>query len=192
MTFREEIKRKDRRMLSQLDCIFSLLDPIKHFLVDISHRYEILVLCPTNKLQNGGKTVFISQDRQTNSGLLVMRLGLAAVLLIHSLPKLFAGSSSWQSVGTTLGFINVGVPVAILGFVMLLLEALGAISLVFGYFFRIACIILFIIFGLYFFNYFRIGYQTLMLWSAGLAAVFFGLVYVGPGRYTIAVKLEKK
>jgi hypothetical protein len=31
-----------------------------------------------------------------------------------------------------------------------------------------------------------------MLWSAGLAAVFFGLIYVGPGRYTIAVKLEKK
>jgi putative oxidoreductase len=192
MTFREKIKRKDKRMFSQLDCIFSLLDPIKHFLVDISHRYEILVLCPTNKLQNGGETVFISQDRQTNSGLLVMRLGLAAVLLIHSLPKLFAGSHSWQSVGTTLGFINVGVPVAILGFVMLLLEALGAISLVFGYFFRISCIILFIIFGLYFFNYFRIGYQTLMLWSAGLAAVFFSLVYVGPGRYTIAVKLEKK
>jgi putative oxidoreductase len=192
MTFREKIKRKDKRMFFQLDCIFSLLDPIKHFLVDISHRYEILVLCPTNKLQNGGETVFISQDRQTDSGLLVMRLGLAAVLLIHSLPKLFAGSHSWQSVGTTLGFINVGVPVAILGFVMLLLEALGAISLVFGYFFRISCIILFIIFGLYFFNYFRIGYQTLMLWSAGLATVFFGLVYVGPGRYTIAVKLEKK
>jgi len=79
--------------------------------------------------------VFISQDRQTNSGLLVMRLGLAAVLLVHSLPKLFAGSPSWQSVGTTLDFINVGVPVAVLGFVMLLLEALGAVSLVFGYFF---------------------------------------------------------
>ena len=136
--------------------------------------------------------MFISQDRQTNSGLLIMRLGLAAILLVHSLPKLFAGTPSWQSVGTTLGFINVGVPVTILGFVMLLLEALGAVSLMFGYFFRIACIILFIIFGLYFFNYFRIGYQTLMLWSAGLAAVFFGLIYVGPGRYTIALKLEKK
>ena len=136
--------------------------------------------------------MFISQDRQTNSGLLIMRLGLAAVLLIHSLPKLFAGSPGWQSVGTTLGFINIGVPATILGFVMLLLEALGAVSLMFGYFFRIACIVLFIIFGLYFFNYFRIGYQTLMLWSAGLAAVFFGLIYVGPGRYTIAVKLEKK
>ena len=121
-----------------------------------------------------------------------MRLGLAAVLLVHCLPKLFAGSPRWQSVGTTLGFINVGLPVAVLGLSMLLLEALGAVSLLFGYFFRIACIILFIIFGLYFYNYFSIGYQTLMLWSAGLAAVFFGLIYVGPGRYAIAVKLEKK
>jgi hypothetical protein len=51
---------------------------------------------------------------------------------------------------------------------------------------------LFIIFGLYCFNYFSIGYRTLMLWSAGLAAVFFGLIYAGPGRYSIAVKLEKK
>jgi len=136
--------------------------------------------------------VFNAQDRQSNFGLLIMRLGLAAVLLIHSLPKLFAGSHSWQRVGTTLGFIDVGVPAAILGFSMLLLEALGAVSLMFRYFFRIACIVLFIIFCLYFFNYFRIGYQTLMLWSAGLAAVFFGLIYVGAGRYAIAVKLEKK
>ena len=136
--------------------------------------------------------MFTSQDRQTNFGLLIMRLGLAAVLLIHCLPKLFAGSQIWQSVGTTLAFINVGLPAAILGFIMLLLEALGGVSLMFGYFFRIACIILFVIFGLYFFNYFSIGYQTLMLWSAGLAAVFFGLIYVGPGSYSIAVKLEKK
>ncbi len=136
--------------------------------------------------------MFSSQDRQSNSGLLIMRLGLAAVLLIHSLPKLFAGFHSWQSVGKTLGFINVGLPTEVLGFSLLLLEALGAVSLMFGYFFRIACIILFIIFGLYCFNYFSIGYRTLMLWSAGLAAVFFGLIYVGPGRYTIAVKLEKK
>jgi len=121
-----------------------------------------------------------------------MRLGLSAVLLIHCLPKLFAGTHSWQTIGTTLAFINVGLPAGLLGLIMLLLEALGAVSFLFGYLFRIACIILFIIFGLYFLNYFSIGYQTLMLWSAGLAAVFFGLIYVGPGRYALAVKLEKK
>ena len=136
--------------------------------------------------------MFSSQERQSNFGLLIMRLGLAAALLFHALPVLFAGSHKWQSVGTTLAFINLGVPETILGFSMLLLEALGAVSLMFGYFFRIACIVLLIIFGLYFFNYFRIDYQTLMLWSAGLATVFLGLIFVGPGRYAIAVKLEKK
>jgi putative oxidoreductase len=136
--------------------------------------------------------MFNTQDRRANFGLLFMRLGLTAVLLIHSLPKLIDGSLAWKSVGTTLSFINIGLPPVFFGFVMLLAETLGAISFVFGYFFRTASTVLFVLFGLYFINYFRIGYQTLMLWSLGLAAVFFGLIYVGPGRYTIAVKLEKK
>ncbi len=97
-----------------------------------------------------------------------------------------------KSVAASLSFTNIGLPPMIFGFAILLLEALGAVSFVFGYFFRATCTILFILFGLYFFNYFKIGYNTLMLWSLGLAAVFFGLIYVGPGRYSIAVKLEKK
>jgi putative oxidoreductase len=121
-----------------------------------------------------------------------MRLGLAAVLLIHSLPKLLAGSPAWQGLGTMLGFINVGVSASILGITILLIEALGAVNLLTGFFFRIACFVLFILFGLYFYNYFSIGYQTLMLWSSGIAAVFLGLFFIGPGRYAIAVRLEQK
>jgi putative oxidoreductase len=121
-----------------------------------------------------------------------MRLGLAAVLLIHSLPKLLAGSPAWQGLGTMLGFINVGVSASILGITILLIEALGAVILLTGFFFRIACFVLFILFGLYFYNYFSIGYQTLMLWSSGIAAVFLGLFFIGPGRYAIAVRLEQK
>ena len=136
--------------------------------------------------------MFDSQNRKMNFGLLIMRLGLTAVLFLHALPKLFAGAHSWKSVGTSLSFINIGLPPMVFGFAILFLEALGAVSFVFGYLFRAACTILFILFGLYFFNYFQIGYNTLMLWSLGLAAVFLGLIYVGPGRYSIAVKLEKK
>ena len=136
--------------------------------------------------------MFGSQDRRTNFGLLIMRLGLAAVLLVHSLPKLFAGSHAWQGLGTMLGFINIGVSASMLGITILLLEALGAVSLLSGFFFRIACIVMFILFGLYFYNYFSIGYQTLMLWSSGIAAVFLGLFFVGPGRYAFAVRLEQK
>ncbi len=136
--------------------------------------------------------MFGSQEQKNNVGLLIMRLGLAAVLLIHSLPKLIGGAHVWQSVGTTLNFINMGVPQTLLGFIFLLLAALGAVSLLFGYFFRIACIVLFMLFGLYFFNYFSIGYKTLMLWSIGIATVFLGLFFVGPGRYALTLKLEKK
>ena len=136
--------------------------------------------------------MFGSQERKTNFGLLIMRLGLAAALLSHSLPKLIGGSHSWQGVGTMLAFINVGVPPTVLGLAILLIEALGAVSLLFGYFFRIACVVLCILFGLYFFNYFSIGYKTLMLWSIGIAAVFLGLFFIGPGRYAFAFRLEKK
>ena len=136
--------------------------------------------------------MFGSQEQKNNFGLLIMRLGLASALLVHSVPALIGGDTAWQSVGRTINFINIGVPQTLLGFIFLLLAALGGVSMLFGYFFRIACIVLSVLFGLYFFNYFSIGYKTLMLWSAGLAAVFLGLIFVGPGRYAIAVKLEKK
>jgi len=135
--------------------------------------------------------MFGTQDRKSDLGLLIMRLGLAAVLLIHSLPKLIRGAQAWEGVGKTINFIDLGAPASFIGLIFLLLVTLGAISLLVGYFFRIASLVLFLIFGLYFFNYFSVGYQTLMLWSAGLAAVFLGLIFVGPGRYAIAVKLEK-
>ncbi len=136
--------------------------------------------------------MFGSQERKINAGLLIMRLGLAAALLVHSLPKLIGSASAWKGMGTMLSFINVGLPPTLLGLTILLVEASGAVSLIFGYFFRIACIVLFILFGLYFFNYFSINYKTLMLWSIGIASVFLGLIFVGPGRYALAVRLEKK
>jgi uncharacterized membrane protein YphA (DoxX/SURF4 family) len=136
--------------------------------------------------------MFGSQERKTNFGLLIMRLGLAVALLVHSLPKLIGGGHAWQGVGAMLAFINAGLPPTLLGIAILLIEALGAVSLLFGYFFRITCSVLCILFGLYFFNYFSIGYQTLMLWSIGIAVVFMGLFFIGPGRYAFTVKLEKK
>jgi hypothetical protein len=36
--------------------------------------------------------MFDSQDRKHHFGLLIMRLGIAAVLLLHALPKLFDGT----------------------------------------------------------------------------------------------------
>ena len=138
--------------------------------------------------------IFTSQERKMNFGLLFMRLGLAAVLLIHALPKLFDGTAAWNKFWMSLEFESIGLPGTIMGFAILLIESIGALSLLCGYFFRVACALLSFLYGLYFFGYFyyKSGYVTLTLWSLGLAVVFFGLIYVGPGRYAVSVKLEKK
>jgi len=136
--------------------------------------------------------LFNSQERKIGFGLLVMRFGLATVLLIRSAPKLFSGSVQWKSVGTTLNYLQIGMSLEVLGFTVLLLEGLGALSLLSGYLFRTCCIVLTVLFGFCCFNYFNIGYKTLMLFSLGLTTVFIGLVNTGPGKYAVAVKLEKK
>ena len=135
---------------------------------------------------------FDSQERRINFGLLVMRLGLAAVLLIHSLPVLMGGAAYWKNVGTSLNFINIGISPEVLGFVIMLFESLCGVSLLSGFLFRTSCVILTVLYGLYFFNYLNIGYRTLTLYSLGLALVFIGLMNTGPGRYAVAVKLERK
>ena len=138
--------------------------------------------------------IFTSQERKMNFGMLFMRLGLAAVLLIHALPKLFDGTAAWKKFWMSLEFESIGLPGAMMGFAILLIETIGALSLLCGYFFRVACTLLSFLYGLYFFGYlyYKSGYVTLTLWSLGLAVVFFGLIYVGPGRYAVSVKLEKK
>ena len=138
--------------------------------------------------------IFTSQERKMNFGLLFMRLGLAAVLLIHALPKLFGGTAAWKKLWMSLEFESIGLPGAIVGLAVLLIESVTALCLLSGYFFRVACALLSFLYGLYFFGYFyyKSGYVTLTLWSLGLALVYFGLIYIGPGRYAVSVKLEKK
>ncbi len=136
--------------------------------------------------------LFSSQERRISFGLLVIRVGLAVILLIHSVPRLLGGAVQWKSVGTTLNCLNLGISLEILGFAVSLLESLAAISLLSGYLFRTSCTVMTVIFGFYFFNYLDIGYRTLTLFSLGFASVFIGLINTGPGRYAVAVKLETK
>ena len=135
---------------------------------------------------------FNAQDRKKDLGLLIMRLGLAAVLLWHSVPKLIGGAPAWKSVGTTMDFINLGLPASFMGLLSLTLETLCSIGLIFGFLFRFSSGVLFILMLLYSFNYFNVAYKTLMMWSLALTSVFLGLVSSGPGRYSLAARLEKR
>lgn len=133
-----------------------------------------------------------AQDRRKDAGLLIMRLGIAGALLWLAVPKLIGGVAAWQSVGTPLAFVNLGLPDGFMGLLVLSLETLCALSFVFGPLFRLAGGLLFLLFLLFGFNYFNIAYKSMMLWSLALTAVFLGLVLTGPGRYVVAGRPKKR
>ena len=131
-------------------------------------------------------------DRQINTGLLIIRCGLAATLLFYALPRLLDGSAAWSAVGKDMRFLHADVSCAIVGMIVLLIKVLAGAGLVTGFLFRLSSIGLACIYGLYFFNFINAGYKTLPLYAAGLACVCLGLFMIGPGRYAVAVKFEKK
>ncbi len=131
-------------------------------------------------------------ERHLNSGLLIMRLGMAATLLFYALPRLLGGSRLWITVGKDLRFLHADFPAQIAGLVLLLIEVLASVGLITGGLFRISTALLAMVYSLYFFNFINIGYRTLPLYAAALACVCVGLLLVGPGRFAVAVKIEKK
>ena len=133
-----------------------------------------------------------ASERQLNVGLLLMRLGIAATLLVNALPKLLGGTNQWVNVGKDLRFLQADFPFQIAGVILLLFQVLGSIGMITGGLFRLSAVLLTTVYCLYFFNFFTIGYKTLPLYAAALACVCIGLMITGPGRFAVAVKIEKK
>ena len=137
--------------------------------------------------------MFNSQERKISLGLLVMRIGLAAMLLSYTVPKLIAGSEQWSKYGALFNHIALGIPLEMLGLAALILQAIGGLSLLTGYLFRISSIVLTVLYGFLCLNYLnQPGYHTLTLFSLGYAFIFISLVNTGPGRYAVSLKVEKK
>lgn len=131
-------------------------------------------------------------EHRLNVGLLIMRLGIAASLLIYSLPKLFGGTQAWIHVGKALRFLQADLSAQVVGCVLLIIEALASVGLITGGLFRISAVLLASVYGLYFLNFITRGYQTLPLYAAALACICIGFLFTGPGRFAVAVKIEQK
>ena len=133
-----------------------------------------------------------ASERQLNVGLLLMRLGIAVTLLVNALPKLLGGTNHWVQAGRDLRFLQADFPFQIAGAILLLFQVLGSLGMITGGLFRLSAVLLTTVYSLYFFNFFTIGYKTLPLYAAALACVCIGLIFTGPGRFAVAVKIEKK
>ncbi len=132
------------------------------------------------------KLTFLNQYRDL--GLLTLRIGLGLIFIIfYGWPKLIGGPDRWKQVGAAMS--NLGMdffPVA-WGFAAAFTETAGAALLIIGFYFRPACLLL----------TFTMLVATLTKlsgangsWSEAahpfsLALVFFALLFVGAGRYSV-------
>ena len=134
----------------------------------------------------------LAGERQSNLGLLLMRLGIAVTLLVYALPKLMGGTAMWIQVGKDMRFLQADFPTQIVGLILLVIQVLGSVGLITGGLFRISTVLLTVVYSLHFLDFISVGYKTLPLYSAALACVCIGLMITGPGRFAVAVKIEKK
>jgi putative oxidoreductase len=133
-----------------------------------------------------------ASERQLNLGLLLMRLGLAATLLTIALPRLLGGSRMWIEVARDVRFLQPDFPSQVVGLILVAIQVLGSLGLITGGLFRISTALIALVYGLHCFDFMSSGYKTLPLYAAALACVCIGLMITGPGRYSVAVKIEPK
>ncbi len=126
-------------------------------------------------------------DRYRNGGLLLLRIGLGLTFIfIHGWPKLMGGPERWAAVGGAMDVFGLGFAPAVWGFMAAFTEVFGGLLLMLGFFFRPACLLLFIVMVV-------ATVKTLGAdsgWPAAshalkMAIVFLSLIFIGPGKKSL-------
>jgi putative oxidoreductase len=124
-----------------------------------------------------------------NTGQLIVRVGLGAMMMVHGLPKIMGGPDGWAAIGGSMKVIGVDFIPAFWGFMAAIAEGLGGFLLILGLFFRPVNMLL----------TFTMVIAALVHFNKGegingashaieLGIVFFSLIFIGPGKYSVDKK----
>lgn len=124
-----------------------------------------------------------------NTGLFIIRVGLGVMFVLHGYPKLLGGPDKWVQLGSATKYIGIHFAPAFWGFMAACTETFGGFLLVLGLAFRPVCILLVI--NLVVAALMHLGTGGGLEQAAHAiedAIVFAGLLFVGPGRYSVDKK----
>lgn len=123
-----------------------------------------------------------------NFGLLIIRVGLGIMFIYHGLPKLEGGQSLWEKLGSSMGVLSIHFAPLFWGLACAIVETVGGLFLILGFWFRPVCVLL--IFNLLVAA--LVSYKAGGLGDASHAIedgiTFIGLLFLGPGKYSIDKK----
>jgi putative oxidoreductase len=124
--------------------------------------------------------------RYSNTGLLVMRIGLGAMMVVHGYPKIMGGPEKWIKIGEAMSNLGVHSYYTFWGFMAAATESIGGLLVVLGLFFRPASLLMFFTMFVAVMHHVKAGDS---LGDAShaieLGFVFLGLLFVGPGKYSV-------
>lgn len=129
-----------------------------------------------------------SLGKYRNTGLLILRAGLGAMMAYHGLPKLMGGPEKWTGIGGSMNTVGIDFIPIFWGFMAAITEAVGGLFLILGIFFRPVNMLL--VFTMIIAVLVHLGKDGLQGASHAieLGIVFFSLIFIGPGKYSVDKK----
>ena len=127
-----------------------------------------------------------------DAGLLIIRFGVGLMFMTHGGPKLTGGPGLWREIGRSMHVLGVDFLPTFWGFMAAFAEFGGGLMLLLGLLFRPACLLL----------AFTMGVATMKHLTGGdgfstashaieAGILFLGLLFVGPGNYSLDHTLFK-
>ena len=136
--------------------------------------------------------IWSSLEKHRDAGLLILRIGFGlGFLFFHGWSKLIAGPERWKGVGSAIQNVGIDFGHTFFGFMAAFSESVGGLMIAFGFLFRVACVLLFITMSVASLNHIVTG-QGSPSHSLKNASVFLGILFVGPGKYSVDGWLERR
>lgn len=130
--------------------------------------------------------VFGKLGHYSGTGLLIMRIGLGAMMITHGYPKLMGGPEMWTKIGAAMGNMGVHAYPTFWGFMAAFAEGIGGLFILLGLFFRPACLLIMFTMIVAAMHHIKAGDGLAGAAHAiELAFAYFGLMFVGPGKYSV-------
>lgn len=137
--------------------------------------------------------MFNKQDNYRDLGIFLLRLGIGAMFIYHGSPKMFGGVEVWSKLGMAMKFLGVNFAPVFFGFMSALTEFGGGILLILGLLTRPVSLLL----------AFNMTVAVALKFGTGaglggasqaleLGIVFLSLFLIGPGKYSIDARFNKK
>ncbi|WP_299754131.1 DoxX family protein [uncultured Pontibacter sp.] len=131
--------------------------------------------------------------KSKNVGMLLLRVGIGIMFILHGWPKLAGGPELWKAIGQNMELLGISFAPSFWGFMAGFAEVVGGFLLMLGLLFRPAVLLLLITMIVATIRHVA-GGDGFGGYSHALEAaiLFFSLLFIGPGKYSIDHKLFPK